>query len=342
MSLQPRGLINRSTFCYINSILQALLACSPLCQLLKGLNYTSNGIITSTPCIEIMCEFFSQFKEFSGSPETRLSKKNKNKRRNFDAYCGDSLEVSSFYKILNGSRSDTFLIEGQQEDAEEFLGLLLNGLNYEMKSMMNMFEREDEETNKQTPIENIFGGKLLSNIHKKGEESTSNTQPFFTLQLDIERATTIFEALKHLTDVKKIEGFISSKSKQNIEAWQQILIEQLPVVLVLHLKYFQFDWNGDCSKITKKVSYPMNLQIDPKILSEGTNRSSGKEKYKLFAIVYHEGEEVSDGHYLTDAFHDGYNTWLRFDDEKVKAVPEHSVLKPQGHRVPYLLFYRRI
>ncbi|XP_044760890.1 ubiquitin carboxyl-terminal hydrolase 10-like [Coccinella septempunctata] len=94
MSLQPRGLINRSTFCYINSILQALLACSPLCQLLKGLNYTSNGIITSTPCIEIMCEFFSQFKEFSGAPETRLSKKNKNKRRNFDAYCGDSLEGS--------------------------------------------------------------------------------------------------------------------------------------------------------------------------------------------------------------------------------------------------------
>ncbi|XP_044762214.1 ubiquitin carboxyl-terminal hydrolase 10-like [Coccinella septempunctata] len=151
-----------------------------------------------------MCEFFSQFKELSDSPETRLSKKNKNKRRNFDAYCGDSLEVSSFYKILNGSRSDTFLIEGQQEDAEEFLGLLLNGLNYEMKSMMNMFKREDEETTNQTPIQNIFGGKLLSNIHKKGEESTSNTQPFFTLQLDIERATTIFEALKHLTDVNKI------------------------------------------------------------------------------------------------------------------------------------------
>lgn len=37
ISLQPRGLINRSNYCYINSILQALLACPPMYNLLNGL-----------------------------------------------------------------------------------------------------------------------------------------------------------------------------------------------------------------------------------------------------------------------------------------------------------------
>lgn len=65
------------------------------------------------------------------------------------------------------------------------------------------------------------------------------------------------------------------------------------------------------------------------------------KQYKLFAVVYHDGKEATKGHYITDAFHVGYNSWLRYDDASVKPVQEEQVLKPQGTRVPYLLFYRR-
>jgi ubiquitin carboxyl-terminal hydrolase 10 len=37
-----------------------------------------------------------------------------------------------------------------------------------------------------TPISNIFGGFLKSRIHRAGDHSTYNIQPFFTLQLNIE------------------------------------------------------------------------------------------------------------------------------------------------------------
>lgn len=37
ISLHPRGLINKSNYCYINSILQAVLACPPVYNLLNGL-----------------------------------------------------------------------------------------------------------------------------------------------------------------------------------------------------------------------------------------------------------------------------------------------------------------
>lgn len=49
-----------------------------------------------------------------------------------EVQCGAPFEPSYIYKMLNSIRSDTFKVEGRQEDAEEFLGCLLNALNDEM------------------------------------------------------------------------------------------------------------------------------------------------------------------------------------------------------------------
>ncbi|XP_044760332.1 ubiquitin carboxyl-terminal hydrolase 10-like [Coccinella septempunctata] len=363
-NLQPRGLINRSNYCYINSILQALLACPPLCNLLIGLskNLTENGH-GLPPIIKNMCKFINKFEKLPDSYLNRISKRNKKKQGSFDFSCGDSIEESSIYTILNDTRSDSFLVEGRQEDAEEFLGLLLNGLKDEMMNIIESCKTEnkiemnhDSEDWKQmgpknkrnitrkvqfdkTPISDIFGGLLCSKIHKTGDESTENIQPFLTLQLNIRTAKTITEALEQLTIKNQLEGITSAKTNQKVEAWQQVLIEKLPAVLVLHLQCFRYNGNG-CTKIMKKVEFPIDLQVDSKILS-GKPSSSSEKQYKLFAVVYHEGKEASKGHYVADAFHSGHHTWLRFDDAKVRSVSVESVLKPHGDRVPYLLFYKR-
>ncbi|XP_044760327.1 ubiquitin carboxyl-terminal hydrolase 10-like [Coccinella septempunctata] len=363
-NLQPRGLINRSNYCYINSILQALLACPPLCNLLIGLskNLTENGH-GLPPIIKNMCKFINNFEKLPDSYLNRISKRNKKKQGSFDFSCGDSIEASSIYTILNDTRSDSFLVEGRQEDAEEFLGLLLNGLKDEMMNIIESCKTEnkiemnhDSEDWKQmgpknkrnitrkvqfdkTPISDIFGGLLCSKIHKTGDESTENIQPFLTLQLNIRTAKTITEALEQLTIKNQLEGITSAKTNQKVEAWQQVLIEKLPAVLVLHLQCFRYNGNG-CTKIMKKVEFPIDLQVDSKILS-GKPSSSSEKQYKLFAVVYHEGKEASKGHYVADAFHSGHHTWLRFDDAKVRSVSVESVLKPHGDRVPYLLFYKR-
>lgn len=54
-SLKPKGLINRSNYCYINSILQALLACPPMYNLLNGLGkYVVTDKKRSTTFIDSM------------------------------------------------------------------------------------------------------------------------------------------------------------------------------------------------------------------------------------------------------------------------------------------------
>lgn len=71
------------------------------------------------------------------------------------------------------------------------------------------------------------------------------------------------------------------------------------------------------------------------------NYSQKKRAYRLFAVVYHDGKEATKGHYITDVYHTGYGSWLRYDDSSVKPVSENHVLLPRTPRVPYLLCYRR-
>jgi ubiquitin carboxyl-terminal hydrolase 10 len=70
------------------------------------------------------------------SPTSRLrDRKEKAMRKDdgsIEVHCGTPFEPSYIYKMLNCIRSDTFKVEGRQEDAEEFLGCLLNALNDEM------------------------------------------------------------------------------------------------------------------------------------------------------------------------------------------------------------------
>ncbi len=377
-SLQPRGLINKSNYCYINSILQAMLACSPLfnllCGLAKYLPLSKISLKTNTPIIDNLCRFVHEFQHLTaGKGVLRRSDRIKKKdlvNINYDA----PFEPAYIYiKILNCLKSDSFLMEGRQEDAEEFFGCLLNGLSDEMQELMKLVDSDDVKENelakvdikdetdelhvmgpknkgnitrkasfRKTPIINIFGGLLKSNTHRCGDEPTYNIQPFFTLQLNIEKAKTVEEALEALVAKNQLEDVTSSNTNVDVEAWHQVTIEELPIILVLHLKYFDFNLKG-CTKIIKALEFPIVLKIDSKILSNESS-SPVEKQYKLFAVVYHEGKEASIGHYLTDAFHFGYNNWIRYNDSIVKAVPEEHVLTPQvsSSRVPYLLFYQRI
>ncbi|XP_074028333.1 ubiquitin carboxyl-terminal hydrolase 10-B-like [Leptinotarsa decemlineata] len=152
--------------------------------------------------------------------------------------------------------------------------------------------------------------------------SIENTQPFLTLPLNIEKVKTVREALKVLVSENKLEGVTSSKINERVEAWEQITLCKLSVILILHLKFFEYS-NDRCMKIIKAFDFEFDLKFDSTLISLET-QSPIEKQYKLFAVVYHEGKNANIGHYVTDAFHVGYNCWIRYDDSSVKTVQKKT------------------
>lgn len=135
-----------------------------------------------------------------------------------------------------------------------------------------------------------------------------------------------------------------SKTNKQIEASRSLYLDELPSVLILHLKRFIYDETSTagCQKLLKNIDFPVDLEIPKDILSNNSkNKYHNKQRsYKLFAVVYHNGKEASLGHYVTDVYHAGLG-WLHCDDSLIKSMSETMVLAHSASSVPYILFYRR-
>lgn len=387
VSLQPRGLINKGNWCYINATLQALIACPPMYHLMKSipLHNDTQRPCTSTPMID---NFVRLVNEFNNMPVPSKTKQQAGDKVVKDIRPGAPFEPTYIYKLLTLIKS-SLSEKGRQEDAEEYLGFTLNGLHEEMLALKKLISPqehkdsapngpdtqagvEEEDIDKEedgsedeweqvgprnktsitrqadfvrTPITDIFGGHIRSVVYQQNSKESATLQPFFTLQLDIqsEKIRTVQEALETLVARESVQGY-TSKTKQEIEISRRVTLEELPPVLVLHLKRFVFEKTGGCQKLTKIIDYPVDLEISKDLLSSGVRSKvlKGQRTYRLFAVVYHHGNSATGGHYTTDVFHIGLNGWLRIDDQAVKVISQYQVVKQTVERTAYLLYYRRV
>ncbi|XP_004467043.1 ubiquitin carboxyl-terminal hydrolase 10 isoform X1 [Dasypus novemcinctus] len=226
VSLQPRGLINKGNWCYINATLQALVACPPMYHLMKFIPLYSKvqRPCTSTPMIDSFVRLMNEFTNMPVPPKPRQVLGDKIMR---DIRPGAAFEPTYIYRLLTVIKS-SLSEKGRQEDAEEYLGFILNGLHEEMLNLKKLLspnnekltvsngpkshldEEEQEEQGEgsedeweqvgprnktsvtrqadfvQTPITGIFGGHIRSVVYQQSSKESATLQPFFTLQLDIQ------------------------------------------------------------------------------------------------------------------------------------------------------------
>lgn len=196
---------------------------------------------------------------------------------------------------------------GRQEDAEEFLSCILNGLHEEMVSLtkattlnngtcngglqtngrVDGSEEEDEaeecwkvmgtknkgmvtrsDQASGSLVKDLFGGQTRS-VLTAGSECSAVLQPFFTLQLDIQGSgESVMDSLSQLTVKEPIHGYQCPKSKREVEAHRRTTLEELPPVLILHFKRFVYDdKDGGSKKLIKRTDYPLDLELKTDLLS---------------------------------------------------------------------------
>jgi len=377
-ALLPRGLLNKSNWCFVNAILQALLACPPFYNLMKSLSSVIHPLKqtkSKTPMLDAVLEFINEFSVLETQQINKPQKKDKNRKKE-DIVTGVSLEPGYVYHMLLNLEDETFkVVDGRQEDAEEFLSCLLNGLSDEMSGKMKLVENDQPEEVEEveddddddwkevgargrscvtrrvadvsqdtTPIQSLALGLCRSSVKSEAGDSSATLQPFYTLQLDIQDDSirSVSDALIQNFASEKLDGYICSKTKKEIEAFRNLSLEELPPILILHLKRFVYDGKtGGVQKVMKQVEFSVDLEISKSILSAECRANTKQRQYKLFSVVYHNGRAATIGHYVTDIFHTGYSAWLHCDDSTVSPTCEQSVLAPSPNSTPYILLYRR-
>ncbi|KAF2163154.1 hypothetical protein M409DRAFT_26597 [Zasmidium cellare ATCC 36951] len=373
--LEPKGLVNTGNMCYMNSILQVLVFCVPFYNFLDQVRQrTVHSMKSDTPLVDAMIMFMREFKVLA-SAESADGLRSMLKQEQLEEY-GEQVTPEYVYEVIRKLPRFAGMRRGQQQDAEEFLGFLLEGLHDEcVKVMQGQSDDKPQENGiaspdtvmsptsadgwqevgpKQkaavtrtagqedtpSPITKIFGGYLRSEFRVPGLKDSVTLEPYKPLQLDIGSAqvNNIIDALKGLTRTEQMTGEFGGRSNS---AKKQMFIDSLPPVLILHLKRFQYDSSfTGTQKIWKKVGYPLELEIPKEVFPPGKRNGLGvknQPKYRLTSVVYHHGKSAAGGHYTVDVLRQDSREWIRMDDTIIRRVRAEDVAEGGAEEDPKIL-----
>ncbi|KAJ3480367.1 hypothetical protein NLG97_g8085 [Lecanicillium saksenae] len=362
--LEPRGLINTGNMCYMNSVLQVLMFCSPFYDFLDQVSKrAAHSFKSETPLLDAMIMFMHEYKVLrSATTNEQLRKVIRGEE--IERY-GEPFTPEFVYEAIRQLSRFASMRRGHQQDAEEFLGFLLQSLDDECTHVMNNASQTASQTagsaaasvdgsadptgdwlevgrkqraavtrssgsSTSTPVTKIFGGLLRSEFRVPGLKDSITTEPYQPLQLDIgsPEIRNVVDALRGLTRPERLQGDFNSPRGKDVTATKQVFIETLPPVLILHLKRFQFDAEGGTTKIWKNVGYPLDLEIPREALSRQSRQSltdGSLPKYKLISVIYHHGKNASGGHYTADVRRQDGREWLRLDDTVLRRLRSEEV-----------------
>ncbi|KAL7638741.1 UNVERIFIED_CONTAM: hypothetical protein RMT77_010274 [Armadillidium vulgare] len=270
------GLKNQGATCYMNSLLQVLYFTNQLRLAVYKMPTESDDSAKS-----VALALQRVFHELQTSDKPVGTKK---------------LTKSFGWETL-----DSFM----QHDAQEFLRVLLDKLETKMKG-----------TCVEGCIPRLFEGKTLSYFRCKHVDYTSSrTETFYDIQLNIKGKKNIYDSFKDYVSVETLEGDNKYDAGEYglQEAEKGVVFQSFPPVLHLHLMRFQYDPVTDSNvKINDRYEFPEKLNMDQFLQKNEKTPAT----YILHAVLVHSGDNHG-GHYVVFINPKGDGKWCKFDDDVV-------------------------
>ncbi|CAM2107701.1 unnamed protein product [Caretta caretta] len=242
-----------------------------------------------------------------------------------------------------------------QQDAQEFLRFLLDGLHSEVNQVLvrprsnldNLDHLPDDEKGRQmwqkyqeredSRIGDLFVGQLKSSLtcSECGYCSTA-FDPFWDLSLPIAKKSygevTLLDCLRLFTKDDVLDGDekpTCCRCKTRTRCTKKFSVQRFPKILVLHLKRF-----SEARIRTSKLTTFISFQLKDLDLREFAAQSCNHAIYNLYAISNHSGTTMG-GHYTAYCKSPVSGEWHTFNDSRVTPMSSSHVRSSDA----YLLFY---
>nr|XP_034995282.1 ubiquitin carboxyl-terminal hydrolase 2 isoform X2 [Zootoca vivipara]XP_034995284.1 ubiquitin carboxyl-terminal hydrolase 2 isoform X2 [Zootoca vivipara]XP_034995285.1 ubiquitin carboxyl-terminal hydrolase 2 isoform X2 [Zootoca vivipara]XP_034995286.1 ubiquitin carboxyl-terminal hydrolase 2 isoform X2 [Zootoca vivipara]XP_034995287.1 ubiquitin carboxyl-terminal hydrolase 2 isoform X2 [Zootoca vivipara]XP_034995288.1 ubiquitin carboxyl-terminal hydrolase 2 isoform X2 [Zootoca vivipara]XP_03 len=329
------GLRNLGNTCFMNSILQCLSNTKELRDYCLQNQYVHDLNNKSRMQMALMAEFAKLIQAlWTSSPN-------------------ESVSPSEFKTQIQ--RYAPRFVGYNQQDAQEFLRFLLDGLHSEVNRVLvrpkgnqdSLDHLTDDEKGRQmwmkylaredSRIGDLFVGQLKSSLtcSECGYCSTA-FDPFWDLSLPIAKKNygevNLIDCMYLFTKEDILDGDekpTCCRCKARTKCMKKFSIQRFPKILVLHLKRFS-EARMRSSKLTTFVNFPLK-DLD---LREFASQNCNHAIYNLYAVSNHSGTTMG-GHYTAYCKNPVSGEWHAFNDSRVTPLSSSHVRSSDA----YLLFY---
>ncbi|XP_069598756.1 ubiquitin carboxyl-terminal hydrolase 2 isoform X1 [Ranitomeya imitator] len=328
------GLRNLGNTCFMNSILQCLSNTKDLRDYCLHNSYKRD--LNSKTCSTAIMEEFARLLQAI-----------------WTSSANDVVSPSEFKTQIQ--RYAPRFMGYNQQDAQEFLRFLLDGLHNEVNRItvrpkpctQDLDHLPDAEKGKQmwkryleredSRIVELFVGQLKSSLTctECGYCSTV-FDPFWDLSLPIAKKSvpevSLMDCIRLFTKEDVLDGDekpTCCRCKARRRCTKKFTIQKFPKILVLHLKRFS-EGRIRSSKLSTFVNFPLK-DLD---LREFSSETSTHATYNLYAVSNHSGTTMG-GHYTAYCKSPNNGEWHTFNDSRVTAMSSSQVRSSDA----YVLFY---